>query len=82
MKPFLLKAGALACIICGLCFNACHTTDNTNSNTTTPPANDKMMNMPDSAHKDKDSIPDGGRLHDNGGAIDTALPTQPTPITK
>lgn len=82
MKPFLLKVGAFAFIACGSFFSACHTTDNANSNTTTPPPSDKMMNMPDSSHKDKDSISDGGRLHDNGGAIDTALPTQPKPITK
>jgi hypothetical protein len=80
MKPALLKFSSLAILATGLfLFSACHTTDNTNSDTTPPPHNDKMGNMPDSTHKDKDSISDGGRLHDNGGAIDTALPKQPTP---
>lgn len=80
MKPILLKLGAITVLSTGLfLFSACHTTDNTNGDTTPPLHNDKMQNVPDSVHKDKDSMPDGGRLHDNGGALDSALPTQPTP---
>lgn len=80
MKHLLFKASTVFLFACGIAtFSACHTTDNANTNSGTPQQPSYNQQMPDSAHKDKDSISDGGFHKDNGGAIDTALPTQKPP---